>query len=149
MADTSSGTGIAESGTADSEIVIASETTESETENLSVSGTTSTSSGYPESKTPSGTSTTPSRSSSLSVPSNGGKKRTASSVPQSVRQQMKTAKLNVCASSEISSTYRVKEQRLKVLRLMMQARRELGDPFDKSELPEDLYDLLYNSKDKL
>ena len=61
---------------------------------------------------------------------------------------MKTAKLNVCASSEISSTYRVKEQRL-VLRLMMQARRELGDPFDKSELPEDLYDLLYNSKDKL
>lgn len=66
-----------------------------------------------------------------------------------MRQQVKNAKLNVCSSSETSANYRVKEQRLKVLVLIMQARRELGEPYDKSELPSDLHDLIFNSKDEL
>ncbi|XP_045035874.1 uncharacterized protein LOC116934575 [Daphnia magna] len=108
------------------------------------------------SATPSG-SATPSSSATHSRPSSSApfdgsvknSRKRSSTTQFSMGQQVKNAKLNVCSSSETSANYRVKEQLLKMLVFIMQARRELGEPYDKSELPSDLHDLIFNSKDKL
>ena len=71
------------------------------------------------------------------------------SKPLSVMQAVKKAKFAVCQDTTTSASYRLKEQRLKVLLLAMQIRRELGTPFEINELPEDLHDLLFNASTEL
>lgn len=72
------------------------------------------------------------------------------STPLSVNQVVKKAKYSVCEDTATSASYHVKERRLKVILLLaIQVRRELGVPFEASELPQDLHDLLFNLADKL
>lgn len=107
--------------------------------------------------TPSSTSKTPSPVTVTTPPSStaGGQtdrgKRLASneSRPLTVRQTVKKAKVTVCESTTTAANFRVQEQRLKVLKLAMDVRRELGVPFDVSEIPDDLHKLLFNTQEEL
>lgn len=77
------------------------------------------------------------------------KNKRLKSTPMSVNQAVKKTKFSVCEDTATSASYHVKERRLKVLLLAIQVRRELGVPFEASELPNDLHELLFNLADKL
>lgn len=61
----------------------------------------------------------------------------------SVNQVGRKTKFSVCEDTATSVSYHVKERRLKVFLLVIQVRRELGVPFEVSELPNDLHELLF------
>ena len=67
----------------------------------------------------------------------------------SIRQTAKKAKIAVCEETTKAASLQVMDQRLKVFKNIMQVRKELGMPFEMSELPEDIRNFLFDSKNQL
>ena len=65
-----------------------------------------------------------------------------------LRQTMKKAKFSLCSLGETTAS-RLTDQRLRVLASAMTVREMLKDPVEKSEIPEDLFDLLYNLEENV
>lgn len=66
-----------------------------------------------------------------------------------LRQTMKKAKFSLCSLGETTANSRLTDQRLRVFASAMTVREMLKELVEKSEIPEDLLDLLYNLEENV
>ena len=66
-----------------------------------------------------------------------------------LRQTVKRAKFSVCNLADSSAKSRLTEARLRVLISVMTAREMLNEPLQKTEIPPDLLDLLFNPMENI
>jgi len=65
------------------------------------------------------------------------------------RQTIKKAKFSLCSLGETKRNSCLTDQRLHVLASAMTVREMLKEPVEKSEIPEDILDLLYNLEENV
>ena len=66
---------------------------------------------------------------------------------KSLRQIVSSTKKKMCNDSILSSGKRVLKDRLELLDVMLRVRRNLGNPMEDYEVPEDLFEAINNVKD--